>query len=67
MIHTDILSDVTPPGSDGKESTHNAGDPDLIPGSSRSPGEGDGNPAQDSCLENFTDGGGWRATVHGVV
>ena len=39
----------------------------LIPGSGRSPGEGNGNPLQDSCLENPMDGGAWRATVHGVT
>ena len=41
-----------PGGSDGKESTYNAGDPGLIPGSERSHGEGNGNPLQFSCLEN---------------
>ena len=45
------------PGSSyGKESTCNAGDPGLIPGSGRSPGEGPGNPLQYSCLENPLDG-----------
>ena len=45
-----------------------AGDVGLIPGSGRSPGEGNGNPLQYSCLENPMDGGAWRATlVHGVV
>ena len=39
-------------GSDGKESACNVGDPGLIPGSGRSPGEGIGNPFQYSCLEN---------------
>ena len=39
-------------GSDSKESTCNAGDPGLIPGSGRSPGEGNGYPLQYSCLEN---------------
>ena len=39
-------------GSDGKESAHNAGDLGLIPGLGRSPGNGKGNPLQDSCLEN---------------
>ena len=39
-------------GSDSKESVHNAGDLDLIPGSGRSPEEGNGNPLQYSCLEN---------------
>ena len=41
-----------PGGSDGKESAYNAGDPGLILGSGRSPGEGNGNPLQYSCLEN---------------
>ena len=44
----------------------NAGDVGLIPGSGRSPGAGHGNPLQYSCLENLTDSGVWRATVHGV-
>ena len=38
-----------------------------IPGSGRSPGEGNGNPLLDSCLENPMDRGAWRATVHGVT
>ena len=46
-----------PGGSDGKVSAHNAGDPGLIPGSGRSPGERNGNPLQHSCLENPMDGG----------
>ena len=44
-----------------------AGDTGSIPGSGRSPGGGNGNPLQYSCLENQTDRGAWRATVHGVV
>ena len=44
-----------------------AGDLDLIPGLGRSPGEGNGNPPQYSCLENSMDRGGWWATVHGVA
>ena len=44
-----------PGSSDGKESASNAGDPDLTPGSGRSPGEGNGNPLQYSCLENSMD------------
>ena len=44
-----------------------AGDPGLIPGSGRSPGGGNGNPLQYSCLENSMDRGGWRAVVHGVT
>ena len=51
----------------GKESSYNAGDLGSIPGSGRSPGEGNGNPLQYSCLENPMDGGAWRATVHGVA
>ena len=43
-----------------------AGDPALIPGSGRCPGEGNGNPLQCSCLESPMDRGTWRATVHGV-
>ena len=46
-----------PHGSDGKASAYNAGDPGSIPGSGRSPGEGNGNPPQYSCLENPMDGG----------
>ena len=44
-----------------------AGDPGSIPGSGRSPGEGNGNPLQYSCLENPMDGGAWWATSHGVA
>ena len=39
----------------------------LIPGSGRSPGEGNGNPLQYSCLENPMDRGGWWAIAHGVA
>ena len=45
------------PGPDGKESACNAGDSGSIPGSLRSPGKGNGNPLQYSCLENLMDGG----------
>ena len=51
---------------DGKESARSARDPGLIPGSGRSPGEGNGNPLQCSCLENSMGRGDWRDTVHGV-
>ena len=54
-----------PGGSEGKASVCNAGDLGLIPGSGRSPGEGNSNPLQYSCLENPMDGGAWRAPVHG--
>ena len=56
-----------PGGSDGKASARNVGDLGLIPGSGRSPGEGNGNPLQYSCLENSMDRGAWWATVHGVT
>ena len=56
-----------PGDSDGKESTCNAGTVGSIPGSGRSPGEGNGNPLQYSCLENSMDRGAWRATVYGVA
>ena len=56
-----------PGGSDGEESACNAGDLDSIPGSERSPGEGNGYWLQYSCLENSMDRGAWRATVHGVA
>ena len=56
-----------PGGSDGKESACNVGDLASIPGLGRSPGEGNGNPVQYSCLENSMDRGAWRATVHGVA
>ena len=55
-----------PGGSDSKVSACNVGDPGSIPGSGRSPGEGNGNPLQYSCLENSMDGGAWWATVYGV-
>ena len=46
-----------PSSSDGKESSCSVGDPGLIPGSGRSPGEGNGNPLQYSCLENSMERG----------
>ena len=46
------------------EDTRDAG---SIPGSGRSPGEGNGNPLQYSCLENPMDRGAWRATVHSIA
>ena len=48
-----------------KASACNVGDLGSIPGLGRSPGEGNGNPLQCSCLENPMDGGAWWATVHG--
>ena len=48
-----------PGGSDGKASAYNVGDPSSISGLWRSPGEGNGNPVQYSCLENPMDGEAW--------
>ena len=56
-----------PIGSVHKESACNAGDLGSIPGSGRSPGEGNGNPLQYSCLENPMDRGTGQATVHGIA
>ena len=56
-----------PGGSDGNASAYNVGDLGLIPGSGRSPGEGNGTPLQYSCLENPMDGGAWWAAVHMVA
>ena len=53
-----------PGGLDGKESACNVGDPGLIPGLRRSPGGGNGNTLQYTCLENPMDRGAWRARVH---
>ena len=56
-----------PGDSEVKASASNVGDLGLIPGSGRSPGEGNGNPLQYSCLENPMDGEAWSAIVHGVA
>ena len=56
-----------PDGSEGKESVYNAGDPGSISGSGRSPGEGNGNSLQYTCLENPMDRGAWQDIVHGVA
>ena len=62
------LAKIKNPGSSVvKASACNAGDPGLIPGLGRSPGEGNGNPLQYSCLENPMDGRAWWAIVHGVT
>ena len=53
--------------SEGKESASNAGEPDSIPGSERSPGVGNGNLLQYACLGNPVDRGAWWATVHEVT
>ena len=56
-----------PSGSDGKESAWNAGDIGSVPRLEGSPGEGNDNPFQHSCLENSTDRGAWWAIVQGVA
>ena len=56
-----------PHSSVGKESACNVGDLGLIPGLGRSPGAGNGNPLQYSCLKNPMDRGARQATVHGVT
>ena len=56
-----------PVGSHSKESACNAGDMGLIPGSGRSPGEGNDCPLEYCCLDNSKDRGAWQATVHGVT
>ena len=50
-----------------KKTACDAGDPSLIPGSGRAPGEGSGNPLQYSCLDNSMDRGAWWTTVRGVT
>ena len=62
-----LLKEDFPGGSDGKASVCSAGDLGSIPGLWKSPGEGNGNPLQYSCLENPMDRGAWYATVHGVA
>ena len=61
------LLKLLPGGSAIKNLLANAGDPGLIPEFGRSPGEGNGNPLQYSCLENPKDGGAWWAAVYGVT
>ena len=61
FIYTYICKELGnfPGGSDSKASAYSAGDPGSIPVLGRSPGEGNGNPLQYSCLENPMDGGAW--------
>ena len=65
--YSSLIFDLFPGGSEVKVSARNAGGLGSIPGLGRSPGEGNGNPLQYSCLENPMDGGAWWATVHGVA
>ena len=59
MDQKELILNISEEVSDGKVSVYNAGDPGLIPGLGRSPGEGNGNPLQDYCLENPMDRGAW--------
>ena len=56
-----------PGGSVVKNQPTSAGDSGLMSGLGRSPGEGNGNPLQDSCLGNSMDRGAWQATVRGFI
>ena len=62
-----LLGGVFLGGSAGKESAYNARDLGSIPGSERSPGEGNANPLQYLCLGNPMNRGAWQATGHGVA
>ena len=62
-----IVVSSFPGGSDGKASAYNAGDLGSIPWLETSPGEGNGNPLQYSCLQSPMDKGVWWATVHGEL
>ena len=66
-VRMDKILKGFPGGSVVKNPPANAEDAGLIPGSGRYPGEGNGNPLQDSCLENSMDRGAWHVTVHGVA
>jgi len=67
FIYISIQSLGLPWWLSSNESACNAEDVGLIPGSGRSPGEGNGNTLQYSCLGNPMDRGTWRAIIHGVV
>ena len=66
-IYFGVKNVVFPGGSDSKESTCNAVDSGSMSGLGGSPGEGNDNPLQYSCLEKSMDRGAWQATVHGVT
>ena len=65
LIAVASLVEDFPGGSDGEASCLQ--NPGSIPGLGRSPGEGNGNPLQNYCLESPMDRGAWQATVHGVA
>ena len=62
-----MLTSGLPGGSDSKETACDVGDLDSLPGSGRSPAEGNGYPLQYSCLGNPMNRGAWWATAHGVA
>ena len=64
---TKVIDEISEGGLVVKNLPANAGDTGSIPGSGRSPGGDNGNPLQDSCLENPKDGGTWWAIVPGVT
>ena len=67
FLHSYLVTLGFPGGSNGKESACSAGDMGLIPGSGRSPGEGNDNPLQYSCLKNHMDRGAWWTAVQRVA
>ena len=67
MTEQITLKNSFPGSSVVKNLLANAGDTDSIPGPGRSPGEGNGNPLQYSCLGNPMDRGAWWASIHGVA
>ena len=67
ILYLNLHNVMCPRWFSGKESACQAGDASSIPGSGRSPGEGNGNLLQYSCLGNPVDRGTWKATVHGVA
>ena len=66
-LHVCMNSRGFPCGSDGKETACNVADSGSVLGLGRSPGEGNGNSLQYSCLENSMDRGAWQATAHGFA
>ena len=66
MLNDEVYRDGFPGGSDGKEPACNSGDPALISGLGRVPGEGNGYSLQYSCLGNPMDRGAWWAIAHGL-
>ena len=67
LLHNIVLVPGFSRSSVGKKSACNAGNLGSIPGSGKSPGKGNGNPLQYSCLENPRDRGLWQEQVHGVT